>query len=98
VGPWGVRVTVAVTVRVVVAVGLWVMVGGGGIVGVLVGLDAAVGELMADAVGVKKSFANASRVWIFSTLNVAVGELTTFGKSFGWVSGICPPVTRIGIP
>lgn len=90
--------TVAVMVQVVVAVGLSVIVGGAGIVRVLVGLDAPVGELTADGVGLKKSFANASRVCIFSTLNVGVGELITFGKSSGCVSGICPPLTRIGIP
>ena len=84
VGSRGVHVRVTVGVPVVVVVGVSVMVGVRVAVGV--GLDAAVGVLIADAVAVKKSSPNASRVCIFSMLNVAVGELTTFGKSPGCAS------------
>ena len=96
VGPRGVRVTVAVLVSV--AEGVSVIVAGSVDVIVRVSVNTSLGVLMGDAVAVKKSCANACRVWIFSTLNVGVGELTTLGKSSGWVSGILPPLTRIGIP
>src|SRR5512132_3004292 len=81
-----------------VAEGVSVTVAGSVDVSVRVSVNASLGVLMGDAVAVKKSWANASRVWIFSTLNVGVGEVTTIGKSLGCVSGMSPPVTRIGIP
>jgi len=75
----GVRVCVLVAVRLGVIVNVDVAPD----MGIKIWANILVGTLVAEAVGVKKRWANASRVCILSILTVAVGEILTIGKSSG---------------